>query len=485
MQSPGSAAVGEVTADDLRRAVADLSAAEHHLAKAVVALGRIAGSGVCERVEGLPLELFIGLACRLTGADRNMLIGAGQTLRHLPATAQLFVDGAISWGQVRRIVAAAKRLRVAERAVLDARIAASVDQYGSADVYGPDDLCDAVDAAADELRPPTSVDRREQAAHQTNYLQVQRSLFDRVQLYADLDAATAAPIINALDAAAGAPAGCNSDTEQAERAAGDDTTGDHGGGSGDAAGEADGVPGDGPVVTRRGRHYAQALADIAAAYLGGGPHRPARPSALVMFDTADVHINTAGQLICNVRGPISRLTLAGLEALARDADVRAVLVDGKRPLTVTAKLRAADIPTDVRIAVAARDKGCRFPASVDPLGHSEPHHTPHRADGGTHHIDQLVTLSRRRHTLTHHHGWHLTIDPPTGTVTATRGKRTWRSLPRGTPLARPADTRPPPQAQRRPHTETPPPTTHRRRATRPCPSDLVGYLISSSFSRTA
>ncbi|HVM21048.1 MAG TPA: DUF222 domain-containing protein, partial [Egibacteraceae bacterium] len=206
MQSPPPRAADEIGAEDLKGLVADLAAAERHLARAVVAAGRIAGSGVCERVEGLPLDLFIGLACRLTGADRNVVIGAGQTLRHLPATAQLFVDGAISWGQVRRIVAAAKRLRVAQRAVLDARIAASVDQYGSADVYGPDDLCDAVDAAADELRSPASVDRREQTAHHTNYLQVQRSLFDRVQLYADLDAATAAPIINALDAAAGAPA---------------------------------------------------------------------------------------------------------------------------------------------------------------------------------------------------------------------------------------------------------------------------------------
>ncbi|MBA2530309.1 MAG: hypothetical protein H0V19_10210, partial [Euzebyales bacterium] len=44
--------------------------AERHLARAVTLAGRLAGSGASERVEGLPLEHFLGLVARLTGADR-------------------------------------------------------------------------------------------------------------------------------------------------------------------------------------------------------------------------------------------------------------------------------------------------------------------------------------------------------------------------------------------------------------------------------
>jgi len=138
-----------------------------------------------------------------------------------------------------------------------------------------------------------------------------------------------------------------------------------------------------------------------------------------------------------VRGPLPRLTARLADGLAGDADIRAVVFDGARPLAVSDKLTAASIPTKTRIAVTARDRGCRLPGSADPVGHSDVHHLVHREHGGTHHPDNLALLSRRHHTLVHTHGWTLTLDPPSGQITATRHTRTWPSLPRGTPLAPP------------------------------------------------
>lgn len=408
-----------VTAADLKQVAADLAAAEHHLAKAVLAAGRLAGSGVCERVEGLPLELFIGLATHMTGADRSVLIGAGQVLLQMPLTARLFEQGAVSWSQVRRIVRAARSLRAEQRAELDERIAASAEQYGDVDAFGPDGLCDAVDAAADDLRAPRSIERREAAATQANFLAVQRTLLKRVQIYADYDEVSAAPIVDMLDAAAGQPHGCGDGAAGAEPA----------------------EPEPAPVAerpTRRGQQYADALREVAATYLGGGAGaNRARPLINVFFDLSQFSVNNAGMIELNVRGPIPRISLAALDALSRDADCRAVLFDGKRPLAVSRKRHAKNIPSDVSFAVEARDMGDRWPGSNDPLGHTENHHITPRARGGLHSVDDIVRLSRRYHRLGHDQSWQMRLDPKSGMFTITRGKRTWRSLPRGTPLAQP------------------------------------------------
>ncbi|MPZ72256.1 MAG: DUF222 domain-containing protein [Nitriliruptorales bacterium] len=423
--------VPSATADDLRQLKADLAAAEHHVARAVLAAGRLAGTGVSERVEGLPLDLFIGLAARLTGADRAMVIGAGQVLCDMPATAALFQRGDISWGQIRRITKAARSLRRHQRSELDERVAASADEFAGLDAFGPDQLCDAVDAAAADLRAPRSVERSEAAAQRANYFSVQRSMLGRVQFFGDYDEVTAAPIIGMLDAEAGQPHGCGGDKQQPT--ADDDET---------AEGAPHPIAADEPEAparpTRRGGQYAAALATIAAAYLGGGlDANRARPLINVHVDLEQFTVNNAGMLELNVRGPLPRITLAALEVLSKDADCRAVIFDGARPLAVSKKLRAKDIPDDVMFATVARDLGDRWPASNDPPGHTEAHHIVHRARGGVHNVDDLVRLSRRYHRVGHRLGWHMRLDATTGVFTIKRGKRVWRSLPRGTPLSQP------------------------------------------------
>ncbi|MDP8928778.1 MAG: HNH endonuclease [Actinomycetota bacterium] len=145
-------------------------------------------------------------------------------------------------------------------------------------------------------------------------------------------------------------------------------------------------------------------------------------------------------------GGLPTLTARTVEVLARDADLRAVLFDGARPLAVSAKTLAADIPGEVRLAVGARDRGCRFPASTTPLRWSDCHHIIPREDKGDHHPENLTYYARRWHLLVHRRGWEQHLDPQTGELTISRNRRTWRSLPRGTPLSRP-----PPSPPGQPH----------------------------------
>lgn len=406
----------DIGAAALRELLEDVRAAERHLARAVLAAGRLASSGVCERVEGLPLELLLALACRLTGTDRRMLVAAGEALADMPATAALFRDGAISWGQVRAITAAVRRLGAADRAELDARIAASAQRDGGIDAYDPDQLLWAVDQAVEQLHSARAEERAEARRREASFVSVQAALDGGVRLYAELDPVRGATVLNALDAAVARP---------------------------DEPGSAhDDTPTEvlkGWSATPRARQYADALESVCADWLGGSAGRPARPLLVAHVDLSQVQRRPDGSVELAVRGGLPRVTAATLEALAASGDVRAVLFDGARPLAVTRKVRADAIPADTRFAVRARDLGCRFPGSADPLAHTDVHHAVHSEHGGDHHPDNLISLSRRFHTLAHTHGWRLRITPETGMVTARRRHRAWRSLPRGTPLADPAE----------------------------------------------
>lgn len=384
--------------------------------------GELVGSGVCERVEGGPLEWAIGMVCRMTGADGRMIVAAGETLRHLPTVDQLWAEGHVSWGQIRAIVLAVRRLPVAKRRELDEQIAASITEYGGIDAFGPDHLVEAVDVAAAELGDARTADRREARQPDANFLSLQLSTEGRVRGYFDYDPVNGAIVVNGLDAASPQP----------------EATNDH-------------QPGE---PTTRGKQYAQGLVEMAAEYLGGANsgqigadgtrtrRRRALPLLVSHVQTGDVTRGEGGILELNLRGRLTRISAATLEIIARDADLQAVIFDGARPLAVSRKLRAEHIPDDIRFAVAARDLTDRFPGSNDPIEHL--HHFRHREHDGDNDTDNLGGFSKRSHLWRIHKlGWRVSLDPKTGIVTARRRGRSWRSLPRSTGLVRPPDTRPP------------------------------------------
>ncbi len=157
------------------------------------------------------------------------------------------------------------------------------------------------------------------------------------------------------------------------------------------------------------------------------------PDIGVLIDWRDITPHAAGMLTINAPGCIPTISAALLESLAADgATVRAVICDGAQPLMVTQKIHAKQIPTDVRAAVKARDRADRFPGSRRPINHVH-----HAAKTNGHDLNHLVGLADVSHRRVHRHGWAISLDPPTGEVTFTRGERSWTTLPRGTRLRRP------------------------------------------------
>jgi hypothetical protein len=144
-----------------------------------------------------------------------------------------------------------------------------------------------------------------------------------------------------------------------------------------------------------------------------------------------------GTITIDAPGCLPTLTARAVEALAADATVQVVLVDGARPLAATRKVWAKTIPADVRHAVLLRDGGDRFPGSRRRANHI--HHLDKRRRG--HHPDALLGLADVSHQRVHRNDWAITLHPRTGEATFTRAGRQWTTLPRHTRLRRP-----PPQA---------------------------------------
>ncbi len=92
--------------------------------------------------------------------------------------------------------------------------------------------------------------------------------------------------------------------------------------------------------------------------------------------------------------------------LACDASLSRVLFDpASEPMDVGRATRT--ISPALRRALAARDKGCRFPGCDRPQSWTDCHHLTHWADGGETNLANVVSLCRRHHHRVHEEGWRL------------------------------------------------------------------------------
>ena len=355
-------------------------------------VGEVLGTGIVEQLEGLPIDAWLALRARMVGCDRATLLTAADVLRHMPICWSAFVDGQLSWGLVRHLATRLGKRSRADRYTIDARIGATCATWDGLDVYDPDRLRAVIDRAIWDLDPVADRERAEDDSESASFVAIQPSFDGRVTGGFDLDPVAGATLLNGLDAA---------------------------------------TP-DGPVKTRPQRRVA-GLVTLAETFLAGSRPGAAKPTVVVTVDLASITPTSAGVLDLQVPGGIAPvLTARTIDALAADADLRAVVCDGYRPLTVTRKRTAADLPADIRTAVLARDVVDRFPGSDRPITHV--HHTRPRGTGGDHHIDGLIGLSDRSHGIVHDHGWACRHDPDTGVFTITRHGVTWRSIPQTTPL---------------------------------------------------
>src|SRR5690606_11382376 len=111
-----------------------------------------------------------------------------------------------------------------------------------------------------------------------------------------------------------------------------------------------------------------------------------------------------------LRGSAGRagLPIETVRRLACDSDLVVVVEDAHgEPLRVGRKTRA--VPTALRRALWARDRGCRFPG-CGRKRFVEPHHIKHWADGGEHSLDNLLLLCSAHHTAVHEGGFAIEKD---------------------------------------------------------------------------
>jgi hypothetical protein len=116
--------------------------------------------------------------------------------------------------------------------------------------------------------------------------------------------------------------------------------------------------------------------------------------------------------------------------LSEDADGRCELAEGRQVAVETARRLACDgslvelhehegstlslgrkrrTPSPaLRRALAARDRGCRFPG-CDRTRFVDAHHVRHWSRGGETNLDNLISLCRSHHRLVHERGYALTV----------------------------------------------------------------------------
>src|SRR5690625_4171608 len=403
---PADALPEGLTVADLRR-FEEATAKLHQVQAEVVGLAeQISKSMVCRQVEGMTGDDFLNLVGRLPGKDRSATVTTGAMLARMPHTQQLFDDGRLGWGETREIAYTVRNLNAAEKSEVDEFIHALVTEaLAQGALLGPDQVIEQVQYLADRLRgerfQPTNHDDDEDdespvdplAGTTESFLARQPDFAGGMRLFGELTATDAAVLNQALKEYGGAlPAGTKSDpvaaTASKQPAWSNPTS---------------------------AKHNAAALMAVCAQALAGGNGSPAKPLLIVHVDVAqlvgcETERAVLGLVRTGLRGPLAKIGAATLKALAEDADVKAVLFDSARPLAVTSKLRANNIPAVTRFAVAARDMGDRWPASQAPLEHCDQHHIRERQHGGIHDPDNLISTTRSPHVNIHTYDWDVTLN---------------------------------------------------------------------------
>ncbi len=415
-------------------ALVDLAAVADTIQTVMLALTTTVEAGmVSQRRVGLPLTELLGLSTRMTHTERRGLVRTAAGLEAMPGLGAAVTTGRIGVGEARAVLNTTRRLDADDRTVID-RLFADHDRLATQTV---DDVLDDVGARALQLEERKADDVRVKA-FERRFLAVQPGLDGTISGYFEIDDASGAMLLAALDDAAPPITGDRALTR-------------------DAALPADQVP-----VDRRtlGRRRADALLALAEHWLaahepngdrtgepdvladtgdagravgvhgGGTGAKRARPLIYVWTDidslTGTDASGAAARLLWHTLGPNPVLTGAAVRRLADDARLQFILTTGDEILGVAAPV--ARIPAKVRAAVHARDQGCRFPGCRVPIHQTDLHHVVSRAKNGHTTVANLVAVCRRHHQAITDARWRLDMDP-TGRVTVRRGRHTASSDP--------------------------------------------------------
>lgn len=146
---------------------------------------------------------------------------------------------------------------------------------------------------------------------------------------------------------------------------------------------------------------ADALVAMAGAYLAGSGETTGTSENYQVT----VHVE---QSALRGRGGRSSLPVEFARRLACDADLVTLIEDEQgEPLSVGRKTRT--VPTAIKRALWARDRGCRFPGCRRKR-FVDAHHIRHWVNGGETSVDNLLLLCSRHHRLVHEGGFRIAKD---------------------------------------------------------------------------
>ena len=117
------------------------------------------------------------------------------------------------------------------------------------------------------------------------------------------------------------------------------------------------------------------------------------------------------------------LAQSTLRMLACDCTLTRLLTDGPSQILDVGRATRT-IPTAIRRALEARDRGCTHPGCDRPPDWCDAHHTIHYEHGGATSLDNTCLHCRRHHVTVHKPGWHaqlkdgaiFEVTDPTGRV---------------------------------------------------------------------
>ena len=168
---------------------------------------------------------------------------------------------------------------------------------------------------------------------------------------------------------------------------------------------------------------ADALRDVLRHFLdhqqtrSGGRHRP---HVNVVIDLDDLEQRGPGRTLAG--WPIDA---ESMRRLLCDAGINRVVTDGLGSILDYGRTTRT-IPPAVYTSLVLRDFGCRFPGCDRPGEWCEGHHIVHWEDGGPTCLSNLVLFCSKHHHLVHLKGWHIKL-LDTGQVEATSPDGTLRT----------------------------------------------------------
>jgi uncharacterized protein DUF222/HNH endonuclease len=351
---------------------------------------------------------WVSWRCGIAPVSAREHVRVARRLAELPEVRAAFARGELSYSKVRAITRVDGLEREADLLAL-ARHATAAQ----------------LERLVRAHRSVVAVERVAQGARAERWLTWDHDDDGSLLIRGRLPAEEGAVLIAAIDAAREQLAAASAEARSAGLAVGAPESGASAGTRGDeprAAGGARGAsaeaPGDRPAtidderdasaeapVVSPGEARADALMLMAESLLAGSDGTRTggdRYQVLVHVDTATLQGEARGET-CELDdgAPLAAETA---RRLACDASLIRILERNGRPLSVGRKTRS--IPPALRRALAARDRGCRFPG-CSARQFVDAHHIEHWAHGGETSLRNLVQLCRHHHRLLHEGGYAI------------------------------------------------------------------------------